>query len=485
MSQTKARKKPGVVRFFEGIAEFFTSTVKAFVEGDIFVKLSALLCGTSCFARKQYLKGFFICLIQAAIMFVFPTFFFPYMSKLSTLGTVQQKRVFNPETMKNEFNDYDNSFLILLFGVLGVVLLITAVILWMRNLRSAREVELTAKSGKHVNTFRDDLSDALDKKFHRTLLTLPVLGVVLFTIIPLIVMILIGFTNYDRNHLPPSKLFTWVGLDNFSKLTALTADSSFGYAFPRVLAWTLVWAVLATFTCYIGGILMAMFINNRNTKGKKFWRTCFMVAMAVPQFVSLLLVRNFFADLGIVNTICKNIGLTDWLYSIGAIPTANFIPFLTHPAWARPMIILINIWVGIPYQMLIATGILMNIPTELIEAAKIDGANAWQSFKSITMPYILFITGPSLVNSLVANINNFNVIWLLSRDVYTTSDQLMANANANEVDLLVTWLYRLTQDQSNYKMASVIGILVFVVCAILTLVAFSRMIKGDKEESFQ
>ena len=654
MSQTKARKKPGVVRFFEGIAEFFTSTVKAFVEGDIFVKLSALLCGTSCFARKQYLKGFFICLIQAAIMLVFPTFFFPYMSKLSTLGTVQQKRVFNPETMKNEFNDYDNSFLILLFGVLGVVLLITAVILWMRNLRNAREVELTAKSGKHVNTFRDDLNDALDRKFHRTLLTLPVLGVVLFTIIPLIVMILIGFTNYDRNHLPPSKLFTWVGLDNFTRLTALTADSSFGYAFTRVLVWTLVWAVLATFTCYIGGILMAMFINNRNTKGKKFWRTCFMVAMAVPQFVSLLLVRNFFADLGIVNTICKNIGLTDWLYSIGAIPTANFIPFLTHPAWARPMIILINIWVGIPYQMLIATGILMNIPTELIEAAKIDGANAWQSFKSITMPYILFITGPSLVNSLVANINNFNVIWLLSRDVYTTSDQLMAmfinnrntkgkkfwrtcfmvamavpqfvslllvrnffadlgivnticknigltdwlysigaiptanfipflthpawarpmiiliniwvgipyqmliatgilmniptelieaakidganawqsfksitmpyilfitgpslvnslvaninnfnviwllsrdvyttsdqlmaNANANEVDLLVTWLYRLTQDQSNYKMASVIGILVFVVCAILTLVAFSRMIKGDKEESFQ
>ena len=473
MSQTKARKKPGVVRFFEGIAEFFTSTVKAFVEGDIFVKLSALLCGTSCFARKQYLKGFFICLIQAAIMLVFPTFFFPYMSKLSTLGTVQQKRVFNPETMKNEFNDYDNSFLILLFGVLGVVLLIAAVILWMRNLRNAREVELTAKSGKHVNTFRDDLNDALDRKFHRTLLTLPVLGVVLFTIIPLIVMILIGFTNYDRNHLPPSKLFTWVGLDNFTRLTALTADSSFGYAFTRVLVWTLVWAVLA------------MFINNRNTKGKKFWRTCFMVAMAVPQFVSLLLVRNFFADLGIVNTICKNIGLTDWLYSIGAIPTANFIPFLTHPAWARPMIILINIWVGIPYQMLIATGILMNIPTELIEAAKIDGANAWQSFKSITMPYILFITGPSLVNSLVANINNFNVIWLLSRDVYTTSDQLMANANANEVDLLVTWLYRLTQDQSNYKMASVIGILVFVVCAILTLVAFSRMIKGDKEESFQ
>ena len=336
-----------------------------------------------------------------------------------------------------------------------------------------------------MNSFREDIADCFGVKFHRTLLTLPVLGVACFTIIPLIVMILIAFTNYDRNHLVPAKLFTWVGLGNFELLFTMTADSTFAYAFGRVLAWTMIWAVLATFTCYFGGILLAMFINNKNTRGKKFWRTCFMVAIAVPQFVSLLLVRNFFADAGIVNTLCKNAGLTDWLYSIGAIPTANYIPFLTHPAWARPMIILINIWVGVPYQMLIATGILMNIPNELLESARIDGANAWQSFKSITMPYILFITGPSLVNSIVSNINNFNVIYLLSKDVYTTSDQLMANANANEVDLLVTWLYRLTQDQSNYKMASVIGILVFIVCAILTLLAFNRMIRGDKEENFQ
>lgn len=152
------------------------------------------------------------------------------------------------------------------------------------------------------------------------------------------------------------------GWGNFELLFNMTADSTFAYAFGRVLAWTMIWAVLATFTCYFGGILLAMFINNKNTRGKKFWRTCFMVAIAVPQFVSLLLVRNFFADAGIVNTLCKNAGLTDWLYSIGAIPTANYIPFLTHPAWARPMIILINIWVGVPYQMLIATGILMNIP---------------------------------------------------------------------------------------------------------------------------
>lgn len=480
-----ARKRPGIIRFFVSIGEFFMGAVRAFIEGDAWVKLSALLWGASCLARRQFVKGILLLVEQALILWAFFGWLWPYLLKFGTLGTVQAEQVYDPVSRRNVWNDYDNSFLILLFSVLALSLLVAATVLYLRNLRHAREVEIRAKSGKHVNSFREDLRDCLGVKFHRTLLMLPTLGVILFTIIPLIVMILIAFTNYDRNHLVPSRLFTWVGWQNVNGLVNMTASSSFAYAFRNVLVWTLVWAVLATFTCYIFGILMAMFINHRDTRGKKFWRVCFMVAMAVPQFVSLLLVRNFFADAGIVNTLCKNIGLTNWLYSIHAIPTANYIPFLTHPSWARPMVLLINIWVGVPYQMLIATGILMNIPTELIEAARIDGANAWQSFRSITMPYILFITGPSLVNSVVSNINNFNVIWLLSRDVYTTSDQLMANANANEVDLLVTWLYRLTQDQSDYKMASVIGILVFIVCAILTLVAFNGMIRGDKEESFQ
>ena len=149
------------------------------------------------------------------------------------------------------------------------------------------------------------------------------------------------------------------------------------------------------------------------------------------------------------------------------------------------MILLINFWVGVPYQMLIATGILLNIPRELTEAARIDGANGWHVFRRITMPYLLHITAPSLVSGVVGNINNFNVIWLLSREVYVTTDQMMAQAGATEVDLLVTWLYRLTQDQSNYKMASVIGLLVFIVCSLLTLTAFSRLIRPGREEAFQ
>ena len=146
---------------------------------------------------------------------------------------------------------------------------------------------------------------------------------------------------------------------------------------------------------------------------------------------------------------------------------------------------MINIWVGVPYQMLIATGVLMNIPSDLMESAKIDGASPFQIFVSITMPYMLFVTGPSLITQFIGNINNFNVIYLLTQDVYFTTNQMLANSNAKEVDLLVTWLFRLTSEQYNYKMASVIGCIVFVICAVFTLIAFRNMTKGDKEESFQ
>ena len=409
----------------------------------------------------------------------------PSVMKLPTLGTVQAERIWDPITRRNVWNDYDHSFLILLFGVIGVLLTAAFLFRSISMVKHSRQDELRCKAGLSLPTVKESLECYRGPYLHRTLLFLPVSGVLLVLVIPLLVMVLIAFTNYDRNHLVPTNLFTWVGLDNFRLLTNLAASSAFAYTFPRVLSWTMIWAVTATLSCYIGGTALALLIGHPRTRVKPFWRTCFMVTMAVPQFVSLLLVRNLFADVGIINTLCKQWGITDALYAVGAIPTASVIPFLTHPSWARPMILLINFWVGVPYQMLIATGVLLNLPKDMTEAARMDGASSWQVFRNITLPYLLHVTGPSLITGMVANINNFNVIWLLTRDVYVTTDQRMAQAGATEVDLLVTWLYRLTQDQSNYKMASVIGILVFVVCSLLTLLTFSRLTARGKEETYQ
>ena len=469
-----------------GIGGFFSNFGTALARGDWSVKLSLLWWGAGYARRRQFAKALLMTLVEAGVAAFTLLFAMQYVPKFGTLGTVQAEQVFNIATMKAEWNDYDNSFLTMLFSLFSFVVWFAAAAVWMRNVVNVYRLQLQAEAGRHVNTFAEDLRSYLDEKFHITLLALPALGVAVFTVIPILLLILVAFTNYDQQHMPPTNLFSWVGINNF--VTLFSGGSSvtlgFGYAFVRVLGWTLVWSLFATFTTYIGGILMSLLLNNKMVRWPKLWRTMFMVTIAVPQFVSLLLMRNFFSNGGIANTICANIGLTGFLRDIGAISTA-YIPFLSAPGWAHVMIILINIWIGVPYQMLIATGVLMNLPGDQLESARIDGANPYQTFRHITMPYMLFVTGPALVTDFVKNMNNFNVIYLLTQDVYTTTNQVMANAQAREVDLLVTWLFTLTQDYYNYKMASVIGIMVFVVCAVITLVAFNFMIRGDKEEGYQ
>lgn len=472
--------------FFGGIGSYFKKFGTSLAQGDAAVKASLVVMGAGYLARGQIVKGILVTLVEIAYLAFMVLFGLPYLAKFGSLGTVKQEMVFNPDTMKNEVNAYDNSLLILLFGVTTIVITVFFLMFWISNVVSCRETQLLTQAGKHVNTFRDDLRSYINEKFPITILALPVLGIVIFTIIPLIVMICVSFTNYDTNHIPPKELFTWVGLKNFVTLFTTSTTVTFGYAFRKILIWTIVWSVVATLTTYIGGIMLAKFINNPLTKMPKLWRSLFVVAIAVPQFVTLLLVRNFFADSGIVNTVCANIGLTDFLQNIGLVKEGlGHIPFLTDPGWAKFMIIMINIWVGVPYQMLIATGVLLNIPGELMESAKIDGANNFQIFRYITMPYMLFVTGPNLITQFTANVNNFNVIYLLTDAVFRTRDQALANSNAREVDLLVHWLYRLTSDSYNYKMAGVIAIFIFLICAVATLIAFNRTIRGDREEEFQ
>ena len=469
----------------KAIGGFFADFGTAVTKGDAFVKLSLLWMGAGYAKRKQYIKAILMTLLEIGIILFTVKFALQYVPKFGSLGSVKMEKVFNMKTMKSEFNDYDNSFTILLFSLFSFVVWFAAAIVWIKNVVNAYELQKLSEAGKHINTFKEDLRSLTEEKFHITLLTLPVLGVVIFTFIPILLLIFVAFTNYDQQHMPPTELFSWVGFSNFASLFGgggLT--STFGYAFVRVLGWTLVWAFFATFTTYIGGILLSLLLNSKKTRMPKMWRTLFIVTIAVPQFVSLLLIRNFFSNGGIVNTICSNIGLTGFLRSVGLVST-SYIPFLSAPGWAHVMIILINIWIGVPYQMLIATGVLMNLPSDQLESARVDGATKFQIFCKITMPYLLFVTGPALVTDFVKNINNFNVIYLLTQDVYTTTNQAMASSQAKEVDLLVTWLFRLTQDYYNYKMASAIGIIVFIICAVFTLFAFNKMIKGDKEGTYQ
>ncbi len=225
------------------------------------------------------------------------------------------------------------------------------------------------RKGKHVNTFREDLKTFLHENVQKLLMTPPLVFIFGLTVLPLVFMICMAFTNYSKidNHLV---LFDWVGLENFR--TLFDSSSILGSTFWSVLGWTVIWAFFATFSNYIFGMILAMVINRPGTKGKSFWRFCFVLSCAVPSFVSLLIMRTMLQPDGAVNVLLRSMG---WIASDSSLP------FFTDPLWSKVTIIVINIWVGVPYTLLQLTGVLQNIPGELYEAAKIDGANTIQIFQ--------------------------------------------------------------------------------------------------------
>ena len=281
-------------------------------------------------------------------------------------------------------------------------------------------------------------------------------------------MVLMAFTNFDKAHQPPANLFTWIGLDNFKDV--FWQDPLKSYTFSKLLGWTLVWAVFATFTNYIFGVILALMINKKGIRFKKFWRTMFVLTIAVPQFVSLMLMSQVLHEQGVLNVILQKLHLV-----------SEAIPFLTDATLARISVIVVNMWVGIPYTILITTGILMNIPADLYESARIDGAGPAKTFFKITLPYMLFVTTPYLITQFVGNINNFNVIFLLTGGAPLTLDYYQAG----KTDLLVTWLYKQTVNEQNYNLASTIGILVFLISAAFSLLVYRSSASSKKEEEFQ
>ena len=461
---SKIKKKQNLATVLSALGNDLKKIGLTFKEGDIKTKLSFIIFGLGPLLRGQILIGLTFMVLEALFFWYMAGFGWMYLSKITTLGTVATHKV------KRKTVYGDNSFLILLFGVLSVFAIILLILIWRLNVEENRKEELALKAGKKLPTNAEAFGSLFDKHFDKTLLFLPVTGIFLFTLLPIVFMIFIAFTNYDYNHQAPANLFTWVGLANFKELVSFGSEG-LGPTFFKVLAWTLVWAFLATFIDYFLGLAVAILINKKGIKFKKLWRTILVMTIAVPQFVSLLYVMKMFANDGIINGFLKRAGLIQ-----------NAIPFWSNPMLARITIIVVNIWIGIPYMMLIATGLLMNIPEDLYESARIDGASPWQMFKSITLPYMLFVTGPFLLTQFTGNLNNFGVIYLLSGGGPGTMSYA---GNAGTTDLLVTWLYKMTVTDSNYKMAAVIGIMVFIVTATFALGVYGLLPSVKDEEGFQ
>lgn len=438
---------------------------QAITGGDIWTRLSMVLMGAGLFGHKQKVKGALVLLIEIAFFFFMATTGIPNLIKLPGLGESEQGKVWNEEKGIFEYTKGDNSLLILLFGVVTIFVLAAFIYLWILQMKKSYALQKDIEAGRHVPGFVEDVKSLFDGNLHITLMSLPMLGILVFNIVPLVYMICMAFTTYSKEN-SQLTLFDWNGFTQFSRV--LNMNGTMGRQFWRVLAWTIVWAIFATFLNYILGMILALIINRKETKAKGFWRFCFILSVAVPQFVSLLIMRTMLQPQGAINVMLMNAGLI-----------SSPLPFWTNATWARVTVIIINLWVGIPYTLLQITGILQNIPGELYEAARMDGAGPATIFFKITLPYMLFVTTPYLIASFVGNINNFNVIFLLSNGGPTN-----VGDTAGQTDLLVTWLYKLTVDQQYYNIGAVIGILTFVVLTIITLVTYRNSSSYKNEEAF-
>lgn len=456
---------------------------KRFVDGSIGTKISHLIFGAGNLYHKQYIKGLLFLLLQIAIIW-FMVFCpeindtpYGYKALLNlSLKNVSEGGGFDP--MTGVFTHGSDCKLIVLFGFVTIAVLVIYFILWEKNISSSYKADKDLRVGKKPTNIKQDIAELFDSKFHITMLTPTCIAALVFTILPTVFMIALAFTSYndfDMNAIG-TNLFHWNGLQNFRSV--FTGEGSLGVEiknrFLPVLGWTLIWAIFATLTCYFGGIILALLINKKGLKGKKIFRTIFILTIAVPQFISLLAVRNLLGEYGPVNSLLMNLGITN--HPIGFLGL--------HPndseKLAKVMVILVNMWVGIPYTMLMTSGILMNIPADLYEAARVDGTSTFKMFTKITLPYVIFITTPYLISSFVGNINSFNSIFLL-----TGGGPGYPGYQAGGTDLLVTWLYKVTVDQGMYNTGAVIGIFTFLITATITLVTYRRSKAYNEEDTFQ
>lgn len=462
------------LKIINEIKDFFM----CFIKEDYKIKLSYFIMGFYFFSKKKILKGLLFLLFEIIFIVYMLMYGFFYISKLASLGDVAVTKVpVEVEILPGisqivyETKYIDNSFKYLLYGVLSIFFIIAFLYTHRLSVKKSIEANNILKSGKKLTSEKDSLKALLDEKFHNTLLALPVIGLTFFTILPIIFMILVAFTNFDSLHTPPDNLFDWVGLDNFNQLLFWSSGGvNFSATFGEILSWTLMWAFFATFSNYFLGMIVALLINKKGIRFKKVFRTILVLTIAVPQFISLLYVSKMFSTSGIVNGILMDLNIIK-----------ENIDFWGNKNLARLMVILINIWIGVPYMMLISTGILMNIPNDLYESARIDGANTLQQFSKITLPYMLFVTGPYLLTTFISNMNNFNVIYLLTGGA---PNSIYLTGGAGYTDLLITWLYKLTVDSSNYKLAAVIGLIVFIVIALISLIVYNLIPSSKNEEDY-
>jgi arabinogalactan oligomer/maltooligosaccharide transport system permease protein len=247
-----------------------------------------------------------------------------------------------------------------------------------------------------------------------------------------------------------------VGFDNFTR--AFT-DQDIRGPLLKVTAWTVIFALVSVVSTFILGMFLAVVFNRPGMRGRKIYRAIMVLPYAFPAFLAAMVFAGMFS---------KSYGFFNQVMLGGA-----HIPWLEDPTLAKAAVLLLNLWLGFPYMFLVCMGALQSIPDEVEEAARMDGASAWQTFRHIKFPLLLVSVAPLLISSFAFNFNNFNLIYMLTGGGPRDMD---ASIPVGETDILISLVYKVafTGQSRDYGLASAFSIIIFIIVAAISIVSFRR-----------
>jgi arabinogalactan oligomer / maltooligosaccharide transport system permease protein len=264
------------------------------------------------------------------------------------------------------------------------------------------------------------------------------------------------FRSADGEQLSPGFRVN-VGLDNFRQF--FTSPQLRG-PLVRIIIWNFAFAFLSVVMTFGLGLAVALLFNDPELPGRKIIFTLLLIPYTIPSLISIMVWRGLLnPEVGIINKTMEAL--------IGFSPA-----WFTDQWWAKAAILLVNLWLGYPYYMLVCSGALQAIPNDIYSAAEVDGANIWQRFWRITLPLLLIAVGPLLVASFTFNFNNFNIIFLFIRGGPPIAGSL---TQAGHTDILISYVYNLAFEGgrgAQYGLAAAITMVIFFVVAVITLLQF-------------
>jgi len=271
--------------------------------------------------------------------------------------------------------------------------------------------------------------------------------------IPFVVGLGLGF--YNNNH----GEWTFVGLDNFLQILSgdgrsLSDPLNFWFTLGVTVAWTATNVVLHVSI----GVALALVLRQRWLKGRNGFRMLLILPWAIPNYITALIWKGMFQfEYGAINSVLSAVGLdkVNWFSEWSTSFASN---------------VATNTWLGFPFMMVVALGALENIPTDMYEAAEVDGASPWQRFHHITIPHLLPAMLPALALGAIWTFNMFNVIYLVSD-----------GRPGGGTDILVTEAYRWAFERGErYGLAAAYATIIFLILILWTIIG-SRLTKKDSE----